>query len=123
MDTLIERKPGINRKRLYWVGGVMLGLAVIAYFIFRDTASSMAVEKDRLTIATVEQAEFSDYIRVIGQVMPSRIIYMDAIEGGRVEERLKEEGAMVSCRVKPILLIRKTSCVIPGLVWSRNDCN
>ena len=20
MDTLIERKPGINRKRLYWVG-------------------------------------------------------------------------------------------------------
>ena len=63
MDTLIERKPGINRKRLYWVGGVMLGLAVIAYFIFRDTASSMAVEKDRLTIATVEQAEFSDYIR------------------------------------------------------------
>ena len=31
MDTLIERKPGINRKRLYWVGGVMLGLAVIAY--------------------------------------------------------------------------------------------
>ena len=48
-----------------------------------------------LTIATVEQAEFSDYIRVIGQVMPSRIIYMDAIEGGRVEERLKEEGAMV----------------------------
>mgnify|MGYP003218557845 CR=1 FL=1 len=95
MDTLIERKPGINRKRLYWVGGVMLGLAVIAYFIFRDTASSMAVEKDRLTIATVKQAEFSDYIRVIGQVMPSRIIYMDAIEGGRVEERLKEEGAMV----------------------------
>ena len=47
MDTLIERKPGINRKRLYWVGGVMLGLAVIAYFIFRDTASSMAVEKDQ----------------------------------------------------------------------------
>lgn len=45
MDTLIERKPGINRKRLYWVGGVMLGLAVIAYFIFRDTASSMAVDR------------------------------------------------------------------------------
>lgn len=29
MDTLIERKPGINRKRLYWVGGVMLGLAIL----------------------------------------------------------------------------------------------
>ena len=31
MDTLIERKPGINRKRLYWVGGVMLGLAAVSY--------------------------------------------------------------------------------------------
>ena len=35
MDTLIERKPGINRKRLYWVGGVMLGLAVIASVLRR----------------------------------------------------------------------------------------
>ncbi len=95
MDTPVERKPGINRKHLYTIGGVALGIAVILYFIFRDTASSMTVEKDRLTIATVKQAEFNDYIRVIGQVMPSRIIYMDAIEGGRVEERLKEEGAMV----------------------------
>jgi Multidrug resistance efflux pump len=32
---------------------------------------------------------------VIGQVLPSRMIYLDAIEGGRVEERLHEEGAMV----------------------------
>ena len=55
----------------------------------------MNVEKDRLTIATVTRGEFSDYIRVIGQVMPDRIIDVDAIEGGRVEERLKEEGAIV----------------------------
>jgi len=77
---------------------------------------------------------------VIGQVMPSRIIYMDAIEGGRVEERLKEEGAMVKAgdvilrlsnpllnigimQSEADLAIRKMSCVIPGLVWSRNDCN
>ena len=77
---------------------------------------------------------------MIGQVMPSRIIYMDAIEGGRVEERLKEEGAMVKAGdvilrlSNPLLNIgimqseadlayQETSCVIPGLVWSRNDCN
>ena len=117
MDTLIERKPGINRKRLYWVGGVMLGLAVIAYFIFRDTASSMAV--DRLTIATVEQAEFSDYIRVIGQVMPSRIIYMDAIEGGRVEERLKEEGAMV--KAGDVILRLSNPLLNIGIMQSEAD--
>ena len=46
-------------------------------------------------IATVTENEFNDYIRVIGQVLPSQMIYLDAIEGGRVEERLREEGAMV----------------------------
>ncbi len=97
----------------------MLGLAVIAYFIFRDTASSMAVEKDRLTIATVEQAEFSDYIRVIGQVMPSRIIYMDAIEGGRVEERLKEEGAMV--KAGDVILRLSNPLLNIGIMQSEAD--
>ena len=53
------------------------------------------MEKERITIATVQKGEFNDYIRVIGQVLPDRIIYLDAIEGGRVEERLIEEGAQV----------------------------
>ena len=55
----------------------------------------MTIDKSRITIATVTENEFNDYIRVIGQVLPSRMIYLDAIEGGRVEERLHEEGAMV----------------------------
>ena len=85
----------------------------------------MNVEKDRLTIATVTRGEFSDYIRVIGQVMPNRIIYMDAIEGGRVEERLKEEGAIVKAGDVILRLsnpIRRTSCAIPASAWSRNIC-
>jgi len=119
MDTPIERKTGINRKRFYLAGGVILGLAVVLYFIFRDTASSMTVEKDRLTIATVKQTEFSDYIRVIGQVMPSRIIYMDAIEGGRVEERLKEEGAMV--KAGDVILRLSNPLLNIGIMQSEAD--
>ena len=119
MDTPVERKPGINRKHLYTIGGVALGIAVILYFIFRDTASSMTVEKDRLTIATVKQAEFNDYIRVIGQVMPSRIIYMDAIEGGRVEERLKEEGAMV--KAGDVILRLSNPLLNIGIMQSEAD--
>lgn len=119
MDIPIERKTGINRKRFYLAGGVILGLAVVLYFIFRDTASSMTVEKDRLTIATVKQTEFSDYIRVIGQVMPSRIIYMDAIEGGRVEERLKEEGAMV--KAGDVILRLSNPLLNIGIMQSEAD--
>lgn len=95
MDTKIERKKRFTSKRLFGGLGILFILALIIYFIFRDTTSSMAIDRNRITIATVTENEFSDYIRVIGQVLPSRMIYLDAIEGGRVEERLHEEGMMV----------------------------
>lgn len=95
MDTQIERKKRFTTRQIYMSVGVLLALVLILYFIFRDTSSSMMVEKNRITIATIKEGKFNDYIRVIGQVLPSRMIYLDAIEGGRVEERLFEEGAMV----------------------------
>lgn len=95
MDIRIERKKRFTPKQMYGGVGALVILGLILYFIFRDNTSSMTVEKDRVTIATVEKAEFNDYIRVIGQVLPARMIYLDAIEGGRVEERLHEEGTMV----------------------------
>lgn len=95
MDTQIERKKHFTPKQIYGGVGVLLICALILYFVFRDNTSSMTVDRSRITIATVIEDEFNDYIRVIGQVLPSRMIYLDAIEGGRVEERLHEEGAMV----------------------------
>lgn len=95
MDTPVECKPGVNREHLYTVGDVALRIAVILHFVSRGTASSTTVEKSRLAIATVKQARFNDYVRVIGQVMPSRIVCVGAIGGGCVEGRLKEGGAMI----------------------------
>ena len=95
MDTQIERKKYFTPKQIYGGIGALFVLGLILFFIFRDTSSSMTVEKNRITIATVVTGEFNDYIRVIGQVLPSRMIYLDAIEGGKVEERLHEEGTMV----------------------------
>ena len=95
MDTQIEHKKRFTPKQIYGGVGVVLLIVLILYLFFRDTSSSMTVEKNRITIATIKDGEFNDYIRVIGQVLPSRMIYLDAIEGGRVEERLFEEGAMV----------------------------
>ena len=95
MDTQIEHKKRFTPKQIYGGVGVVLLIVLILYLFFRDTSSSMTVEKNRITIATIKEGEFNDYIRVIGQVLPNRMIYLDAIEGGRVEERLFEEGAMV----------------------------
>lgn len=95
MDTIIEKKPGFSRKHWLYTGGCLLIAALVVYLVVRDTSSALKVERERLAIETVTQGEFNDYIRVIGHVMPSRIIYIDAVEGGRVEERIVEEGAMV----------------------------
>lgn len=95
MDTIIEKKRGFRRKHWGYAGGGVLLVVLVLYLVFRDTSSALRVERDRLTIETVEKGEFNDYIRVIGHVMPSRIIYIDAVEGGRVEERIVEEGIMV----------------------------
>lgn len=119
MDTRIERKSRFRRKHLYGAAGSVLLLLCIFYFIFRDTSSSMKVEKERLTIAAVEQGEFNDYIRVIGQVMPSRIIYLDAIEGGRVEERLIEEGAPV--KAGDVILRLSNPLLNIGILQSEAD--
>lgn len=95
MDTIIEKRKGWKRKYRVYAGGSILLVAVVLYLVLRDTSSALRVERDRLTIETVTKGEFNDFIRVIGHVMPSRIIYIDAVEGGRVEERIVEEGTMV----------------------------
>lgn len=119
MDTLIEPKRGMKRKHLYGIAGGLALLALVLYFIFRDTASSVTVEKGRITIAEARRGEFNDYIRVIGQVMPNRIIYMDAVEGGRVEERLKEEGAMV--KAGDVILRLSNPLLNIGIMQSEAD--
>ena len=119
MDTRIERKSRFTKKQIYSVAGGLLLLLCVAWLVLRDTSSSMKVEKERVTISRVEQGQFNDYIRVIGQVLPSRIIYLDAIEGGRVEERLLEEGAMV--KAGDVILRLSNPLLNIGIMQSQAD--
>lgn len=95
MDRRIEKKGPFSGKTVFRAIGLAAVFAGVLWLAFRDTSSSMNVSRERLTIATVRKGEFNDYIRVTGRVIPDHIIYLDAIEGGRVEERLIEEGAQV----------------------------
>ena len=72
MDTRIERKSRFKKKHIYSLIGIAVGLLCLLWLLFRDTSSSLKVEKERITIATVQKGEFNDYIRVIGQVLPDR---------------------------------------------------
>lgn len=93
MDTPIQ--PGVwQRSRKYF-------FAVLALVLFSALWSWAApggerrlrVQANELGIAEITRGIFEDVIPLRGQVMPLQSIYLDAMEGGRVEKILVEEGA------------------------------
>jgi len=95
MDKVIEKKKGIRPKHIIWGVGILAVAFLLYKAIFAETGSTFRAEKDKLTISTVEDGLFNDYITVIGNVEPITTIFLDAEEGGKVEEKLIEEGEMV----------------------------
>lgn len=95
MDIKIEKKKGIRPKHIgYFAIGVVLIFALYK-MIFSSSVTTFRAEKDKVTIAEVTLGKFDDYITINGSVAPITTIYMDAYEGGRVTEKIIEEGAMV----------------------------
>jgi len=96
MDRPIDSSIKKRKQRLKYSILVVFVLSVILIFIFRDNSSKLNVETDKITIEEVKQDIFQDYISVIGTVEPIQTVYLDATEGGRVEEIFIREGTMVN---------------------------
>jgi HlyD family secretion protein len=95
MDKVIEKKKGLRPKHIIWIVGGLAFAFLLYKVVFTENKSTFRAEKDKLTVSTVEDGLFNDYITVIGQVEPISTIFLDAEEGGKVEEKLIEEGEMV----------------------------
>ncbi|MEW7279610.1 efflux RND transporter periplasmic adaptor subunit [Aquimarina sp. 2201CG1-2-11] len=95
MDIKIEKKKGLRPKHYGYIA-----IGILLFFtgwkmMFGNSAATFRTEKDKVSIATVSYGKFDDYITINGAVAPISTIYMDAYEGGRVTEKLIEEGTMV----------------------------
>ena len=96
MDRIIEKKKW-TLKKIIWISvGSIFAFLIIYNLIFGDHTSKFNVQKDRISIEEVQHDYCQDYITQTGTVQPISTIYLDAIEGGRVEELLIEEGTMVT---------------------------
>ncbi len=95
MDIQLEKKKGLRPKHYGYIALGILILFVGYQLLFASSVSTFRTEKDKLSIADVSQGKFDDYITINGNVAPIATIYMDAYEGGRVSEKLIEEGATV----------------------------
>ena len=100
MDTPVEQQfwqkwPLGVRVAGIVAGAVVFVLTMIA-LLFGDSMRSVRVPAAQLTIAAVEQGVFHDLIPLRAKVVPRDTIYLDAIEGGRVEKVLVEPGEIVA---------------------------
>lgn len=95
MDIQLEKKKGLRPKHYGYIALALLLIFVGYKMLFGSSLTTFRTEKDKLSIAEVTQGKFDDYITINGFVAPITTIYMDAYEGGRVTEKLIEEGTMV----------------------------
>ena len=96
MDRKVQRSARQRLQRwLPAVTGLLLALLLVVYAILESTSSSFTVNSSQVAVAPVIQAVFEDFIPIRGRVTPKQTIYLDAVEGGQVEQRLVEDGALV----------------------------
>ena len=71
-------------------GITLIVLLIVLSFYYTSGKSRLNVNTDRITISEIKKGPFKDNIPVNGVVLPLTSIYLDATEGGRVEEKFVE---------------------------------
>jgi HlyD family secretion protein len=107
MDRVIEKKTWTKKRILIIVGVLALAGLIFASWYFTSGKSKLNVNTDRITVSEIKKGPFQEFIPVNGVVLPVTTIYLDALEGGRVEERFVEDGAMMK-KDQPILRLSNT---------------
>lgn len=95
MDRLLEKKKWPPKRIITYSLSGLFAIIIIYNLLFGDTSSKLNVEIEKITISTVSKGPFKEYIPVTGNIIPIKTVYLDAIEGGRVEKRFLEAGTMV----------------------------
>src|SRR5829696_1049415 len=90
MDRVVERKR-IDRRLL--IGGAIVIAALLIFALLRlaPSADSQTIAADRVTVSTVTTGVFEDFLPLRARVTPLVTVYLDAVEGGRVDELFVED--------------------------------
>jgi HlyD family secretion protein len=107
VDRVVAKKKW-SRKRILTLAGIagIIALILASYFL-TSGKSRLNVDSERITISEITKGSFQERIPVNGIVLPITTIYLDAVEGGRVEEIFAEDGAIMK-KDQPILRLANT---------------
>ena len=95
MDRVVVRKRIDKRILIGGAAGAVL-LLILLFWLFAPSADSLTIDRNRLAISTAQPGTFEDFLPVRARVTPLVTVYLDAVEGGRVEKKLVEDGAQVT---------------------------
>ncbi|AAZ26956.1 efflux RND transporter periplasmic adaptor subunit [Colwellia psychrerythraea] len=98
MDKPISNKIKKTNYRNYLLFTLTICIAAAVLTIAKssiDTGKTYNVEKQNLVLDTVKQSTFTEFLPLRGLVQPEETIFIDTIDGGRVEEVFVQEGALV----------------------------
>lgn len=103
MVDIVRPKKKWSTKRLMTIGGIAaLVLLIAASFYFTSGKSKLNVDLERITVSDIIKAPFQESIPENGTVMPLTTIYLVTTDGGRVEKRFVDDGAILK-KGDPIL--------------------
>jgi HlyD family secretion protein len=108
MDRVVAKKMPLGRMVAYGVGAVVAALFIYWLVGMLLGGRSLSVNSQRIFVSDVTVGTFEDFIPLRGRLVPRSTVYLDAIEGGRVEEVLIEDGTVVAAG-DPIALLSNTN--------------
>ena len=95
MDRVIDKKR-VPFKLISIIGLIVLVAVFVGLYLWNEANTrSFTIENSRVVVSPVVQGTFDDFIPIRGRVTPRKTVYLDVIEGGQVEQRLVEDGAVV----------------------------
>jgi HlyD family secretion protein len=111
VDRIIEKKKWTTKKILTIAGIAAIVLMIGSIYYSTTGKSKLNVDSERLTVSEVTKGPFQEFIPVNGVVLPVTTIYLDASEGGRVEEKFVDDGTVVK-KGQPILRLSNTDLLM-----------
>lgn len=107
MDIPLKKKK-FTPSRIAMLVGISAIVALLSFVLISSGGNSkLNVNTERISINTANQGIFQENIPVNGVVLPISTIYLDALEGGRVEEMFVEDGSILQAG-EPILRLSNT---------------
>lgn len=95
----MDRKVPTSRNPIKTWSIITIAASLMVFMIYgflsQPSGKALKVDSERIVISPVTSGIFEDFIPVRGRVTPAKTVFLDAIEGGRVERILVEDGTQL----------------------------